>query len=115
MRVLALRLLILLALMGQQGCTASPYPWMVPHVTEKVRATIHTIGIEVAEELPRVTVEFPSKGAGSGAGLIAGRWSDNWLAAAGAAGSDLFGSTIGVGMLVMTPVVAWGRRSVWGH
>lgn len=100
--------LILSLLIGQQGCTTPPMePWS-PHVTEDVRAKIRIIGIAVAEELPRVAVELPSKGAASGAGRKAGKWSGNWVMAAGsmaAYGREL-GLTTGAAMLVVTPVVA---------
>ena len=113
MRVPAIRLLIILVLMVQQGCTAAPLkqwgPWS-PHVAEDVRATIRTIGVAVAEELPRVTVELPSKGAASGARRKAGKWSENWLMSIGEAAkvhppAEIFTTTAGA-MLVVTPVVA---------
>jgi len=100
--------LILSLLMLQQGCTAPPLrPWS-PHVTEDVRAKISTIGVVVAEELPRVALDLPSKGAASGAGRKAGKWSGNWAMAAGsmAAYGREFGLTTGAAMLVVTPVVA---------
>jgi len=100
--------LILSLLIGQQGCTTPPMePWS-PHVTEDVRAKIRIIGIAGAEELPRVAIELPSKGAASGAGRKAGKWSGNWVMAAGstaAYGREL-GLTTGAAMLVVTPVVA---------
>ncbi|MGH7147104.1 MAG: hypothetical protein ACREIJ_04285 [Nitrospiraceae bacterium] len=117
MRAPAIWLLIILALMVQQGCTASPGkqwgPW-VPHVTEDVRARVRTIEVAVVEELPRVTVELPSKGAASGAGRKAGKWSGNWVTSAayglveGARprGEGLPIATTAGAMLVVTPVVA---------
>ena len=108
--------LVLSVLMLQQGCTATPISWRPwsPHVTEDVRAKIPTIGIVGAEELPRVTLDLPSKGAASGAGRKAGKWSGNWAMAAGtvAAGGArsgegvIFGLTTAAAMLVVTPVVA---------
>ena len=109
MRVPAItRVLILSLLVLQQGCTTSPWmPWS-PHVTEDVRAKIRTIGVVVAEELPRVTLELPSKGAASGAGRKAGKWSGNWAMATGsiAGQGKEFGLTTEAAMLVVTPVVA---------
>jgi hypothetical protein len=108
------RFLILSILMVYQGCTTPPLePWS-PHVTEDVRAKIRTIAIVVAEELPRVTVELPSKGAASGAGRKAGKWSGNWAMSAGAVAAGgaqagegaIFGLTTAAAMLVVTPVVA---------
>jgi hypothetical protein len=101
-------ILILSLLMLQQGCTTPPWkPWS-PHVTEDVRAKIRTIGVVVTEELPRVTVELPSKGAASGAGRKAGKWSGNWVM--NAFGIAIQGRepglTTGAAMLVVTPVVA---------
>lgn len=101
-------ILILSLLMLQQGCTTPPWkPWS-PHVTEDVRAKIPTIGVVVTEELPRVTVELPSKGAASGAGRKAGKWSGNWVMTAfglATQGREP-GLTTGAAMLVVTPVVA---------
>ena len=108
MRIPAIiKLLILSLLMLQQGCIPSPSrPWS-PHVTEDVRAKIRTIRIVVAEELPRVTVELPSKGAASGAGRKAGKWAGNWAMSAGmTSGGDILGITTAAAILVVTPVVA---------
>jgi len=115
MRVPAIiRVLILSLLLLQQGCTTSPWmPWS-PHVTEDVRAKIRTIGVVVAEELPRVTLDLPSKGAANGAGRKARKWSGNWAMAAGAVAAGgaqsgegvIFGLTTAAAMLVVTPVVA---------
>ena len=109
MRVPAIiRVLILSLLMLQQGCTTSPWMTWSPHVTEDVRAKVRTIGVVVAEELPRVTLDLPSKGAASGAGRKAGKWSGNWVMSAGSiAGQGReFGLTTGAAMLAVTPVVA---------
>jgi hypothetical protein len=106
----AISLLILSVAILQQGCTATPIPlepWS-PHVTEDVRAKIRIIGVTVTEDLPLVTVELPSKGAASGAGRKAGKWSRNWAVAAvqvGGGGRE-FGVTTAAAMLVVTPVVA---------
>jgi hypothetical protein len=98
-------LLILSVLMLQQGCTWKPWS---PHVTEDVRAKIRTIGVVVTEELPRVTVELPSKGVASGAGRKAGKWSGNWVMNAVGIATQVegYGLTTGAAMLVVTPVVA---------
>jgi len=96
--------LVLSVLMGQQGCTTPLLePWS-PHVTEDVRAKIRTIGIGVvgAEELPRATLELPSKGATSGAGRKAGKWSGNWALSAVVIGGtgNVLRVTAGSAMLV---------------
>ena len=92
----------------QQGCTTSPLkPW-APHVGEDVRATIRTIGVAVAAELPRVTVELTSEGTASDAGREAGKWSENWLIRTHdlAQVPRFFATTTAGAMLVVTPVVA---------
>lgn len=110
--------LILSLLVLQQGCTTSPLEspkprWALP---EDEQAKIRTIGIVVSEELPRVTLDLPSKGAAAGASRKAGIWSGDWVMSAGdvmrsglnpggGAGSELLTSTAGA-MLVVTPVVA---------
>jgi hypothetical protein len=106
-------LLILSVLMFQQGCTATPWK---PHGTEDVRVKINTIELAVAEELPRVTVELPSKGAASGAGRKAGKWSRDWaMTAAGIVGQGReVGLTTSTAMLVVTPVVA-SAGAVYGE
>ena len=69
--------LILLLFILQQGCETTPTEsWKTP-LTEDTRRTIVTVGIMVSEELPRVTVDLPSKGAASGAGRKAGKWAGN--------------------------------------
>lgn len=90
--------------------TILPKQWS-PHVTEEFRSRIHTVEIAVSEELPRVTLELPSKGAGSGAGRKAGKWSGNWAKAAGhvaLSGGDgaILTFAIGAAMLAVTPAVA---------
>jgi hypothetical protein len=99
---------VLFLLLLQEGCMAATWEVWSPHVTEEARATIRTIDIVVTEELPRVSLELPSKGALSGAGRKSGKWAGNWaMSALGAAvhGREL-GLTTGAAMLVITPVVA---------
>jgi hypothetical protein len=113
-------ILIFSLLLLQQGCTATPKPLedvivrpvgpkpRLLHVTEDMRAKISTIGIAVAEELPRVTLELPSKGAASGAGREAVKSAGNWVMAAERVASygREFGITTAAAMLAVTPVVA---------
>lgn len=111
------RLLMLSIFLVPQGCTTSPLkPW-APHVAEDVRATIRTIGVAVAGELSRVTIELTPKGTTSGARRKAGKWSENWLMSIGEAAKvnpppPIFTTTAGA-MLVVTPVV-WGAGAVYG-
>lgn len=91
--------------------TTPPKPW-TPHITEEVRAKIRTVEIAVSEEFPRMTLELPSKGAGSGAGRNAWKWSGNWAKAAGvvaASGSGeaaILSLALAAAMLAVTPAVA---------
>lgn len=101
--ILALSILIL-----QQGCTTPPPGIPSPTLlAERLRAKILTVGIVVSEELPRVTLDLPSKGAASGAGRKAGKWVGNWLMAAAWAGHGAFP------MLAVTPVLA-GAGALYG-
>lgn len=105
---LSFRLMILSIFLVQPGCTtALQDPWK-PHLQEELRARISTIQVVVAEDLPRVTVDLPSKGALSGAGRKAGKWSSDWVMAAAQAGGQgrEVGATIGAVMILVTPVVA---------
>lgn len=115
-----LSILILTVVILQQGCSTPVNEWR-PHVREEVRSTIQTVGLMVSEELPRVTLDLPSKGAASGAGRKAGKWAGNWLIATGgvlAAGAQagqggILAATTAGGMLAVTPVVA-GTGALYG-
>lgn len=107
--------LILLLFILQQGCATTPTEsWETP-LTEDTRRTILTVGIMVSEELPRVTVDLPSKGAASGAGRKAGKWAGNWaMTSVHVAGAGReFGVTTGAAMLAVTPVVV-GAGALYG-
>ena len=135
---LLVRLLMFSIFLVQPGCTTSPLkPWE-PHVTEDMRATIHTIGVVVGEELPRrtvlnrygeaqhpldvalaedplrVPVESHSETA-SYARRTAGKWVDTWVMWAGDVGRtpDVLATSSALAMLVVTPVV-WGAGAVAG-
>jgi hypothetical protein len=116
-----LSILLLSILILQQGCAMKPAAGQWPLITEKVRTKIHTVGIAVSEELPRVTLDLPSKGAASGAGRKAGKWAGNWLivtgevvrSAGGAGEGAIFAATTVGGMLAVTPVIA-GAGALYG-
>lgn len=110
--------LVIVSALVLQGCT-TPAARQPPPLDN-----IHILEIKVTEELPRITLELPSKGAASGAGRKAGKWAGNWALAAGivarygiAAGSGGGDPFVGIatvaataavvgGMLALTPVVA---------
>ena len=107
--------LILSLLFLQQGCATAPTePLNIPLAAD-MRRSIHTVGIVIAEELPKVTLDLPSKGAVSGAGRKAGKWAGNWaMASVHVAGVGREpGATTGAAMLVVTPVVA-GAGALYG-
>jgi hypothetical protein len=90
------------------GCAGQKF------LTEDIRGNIHRLEVEITEELPRVTLWLPSKGAASGAGRKAGKWAGNWAMTAGfVLGSGalsvptviITGAVAGA-MLALTPVVA---------
>ena len=107
--IIALSLSILL---GLQGCATRPPKPPLPRVPEYLRTETRAIEIVVSEELPRVAMELPSKGAGSGARRKADKWTGNWAKAAGIVAVSgrgdgaALGVAIGAAMLVVTPVVA---------
>ena len=101
--------LILSLFLLQQGCITLPRePWSPP-LTEDTRRSILTVGIMVSEELPRVTIDLPSKGAASGAGRKAGKWSGNFGRAVGGL-LQVYGIPI---QLAVNPLIA-GIGALYG-
>lgn len=116
-------LLILLLVFLQQGCATAPMEIGRSPVTEETRSKFRSVGIAVSEELPRITLDLPSKGAVSGAGRKAGKWAGNWAMASvqvagvgervgGRDGLSL-GATTGAAMLAVVPVVV-GAGALYG-
>ena len=108
--VSSLATLVIVSALVLQSC-ATPTPRQPPP-----RGDVHILEIEVTEQLPRITLELPSKGAASGAGRKAGKWAGNWaITSAMVAGAGFYGgnlitalaaAVVGGGMLALTPVVA---------
>lgn len=102
--------LVIVSALVLQSC-ATPTPRQPPP-----RGDAQILEIEVTEQLPRITLELPSKGAASGAGRKSGKWAGNWaMASAIVTGSGFYGgnvitmmatAVVGGAMLALTPVVA---------
>ena len=112
-----LSILFLSILILQQGCatTAPPRP-QSSQLSEEVRTKIRTVGITVSEELPHVTLDLPSKGALSGAGCKAGKWTWDSVKIISWSGDSSgvvhylsgfpVGAVVGAIMLAVAPVAA---------